>query len=115
MSISSRPVIALLLSLLALYIGLAVIITGLAAEQTAPLVLYVGVSIALAGAVAVPAEGYLVLRSTLREQRICVERELYAVVREHLVHDAQFTAPPEAPTPTVVDFARRTVGKDNMT
>jgi hypothetical protein len=109
----THPVVALLLSLLGLYIGLTVLITGMSAENSAKTVLQVGATLALTGALGVPVAGAHLLRTLLREQRIRTERELYAVVREHLLYDSQFTAPPEAQT--VVNFeARRAAGKDTM-
>jgi hypothetical protein len=110
---STRPIIALLLSLLGLYIGLTVLVTGMSADGAIQAVLLVGATLAVTGAIAVPFAMVRVFRSALREQHERTERELYAVVREHLLYDSQFTAPPEAPT--VVDFeARRAAGKDTM-
>lgn len=109
---STRPIIALLLSLLGLYIGLTVLVTGMSADGVIQAVLLVGATLAVTGAIAVPFAIHRVIRSELQEQRERTERELYAVVREHLLYDSQFTAPPEVPT--VVDFsqARRVAGKE---
>ncbi|MFF4751789.1 hypothetical protein [Streptomyces sp. NPDC001270] len=99
--------------MLGLYIGLTVIITGLAITQPTEPVLHVGATLAALGAVAVPATGYLFFRAALSDQRVRIERDLYPLVRNHLLHDSQFTAPT---APTVVDMqARRTAGKDTPT
>ncbi|MFF3353346.1 hypothetical protein ACFYWN_11975 [Streptomyces sp. NPDC002917] len=107
--------VAAALSLLALYVGLAVLTTALAAPERCATTLAIGASISITGAVGIPITGYRAIRDLLAAHRVATERELYAIVRKHILYDAQLTASTTAPTVVDINQARRLPPKEGIT